>query len=167
MVTHVRVTGAKDIQRALLQLGDKEAKRVGRASLRKAGNPILKAARAAAPVHDGRLRRALKLRVDQLRQVGVSGKVLSALIYVAKGQGPRPRKSDRGDAKYSYQIGSYPEVYGGFVEWGIGPHAPVPQPFLRPAWDSEGGATALTRLGTELGQGLEKAAAGLMRPGGR
>ena len=160
----VLFTGGKELQKALLQLSQKEAKRVGRAALRKAAKPILEAARARVPVHEGRLKRALRLRVDTLRN---NRSVMSAMVDV-KNTDYRARKTDRqstvkgvlGPAKYDYQIGSMPKVYGRFVEYGV--HGP-PQPFMRPAWDSLGGSVALARIGKELGEGLEQAASGMKR----
>lgn len=153
MVSGVTFHGGRQLERALLELSQKEAKKVGRRAVRVAAKPILDDAKANVPVDKGRLKRALQLRVDTLRG---NRSVMSALINIKFRGDYRPTKTAR--ARYSYQIGSEPKVYGYMVEFGLGPHAPVPQPFLRPAWDAQGGQTALNRLGKELGEGLERAA---------
>ena len=172
MTARVRFTGGKELERALLELGRKEALKLGRAALRKAARQVANAAKAAVPVREGRLKRSIEVKVDQ-RFVHGQGRlpVLDAKVRVSGKLGERPRKTDRRsrirgklqEAKYGYQIGSWPNVYGAFLEFGTAEM--TPRPFLRPAWDSEGGQTALDRIGKELGGGLEKAAAGM--PKGR
>ena len=145
-----KLTGAKEIQRALFDLSTKEALKVGRAALRKAARAILLDARARVPVKEGRLKKALALEVDR-------GRVrtwLFANVKVKRVKSYRPSKS--AGAKLSYQVGSTPEVYGAFVEFGTRKMAP--RPFMRPAWDSQGGETALVRIGRDLGAGIEAAA---------
>ena len=80
---------------------------------------------------------------------------------IAKEYRPRKTKTQRKTAKgkvrdYAYQIGSRPDVYGAFVEFGTSDTAP--KPYMRPAWDSEGGVSALDRIGDQLGRGIEDAA---------
>ena len=147
MSTRVTFTGGKELHRALLAMSTKETKRVGRAALRKAAKPILDAARANVPVDQGRLKRALRLRVDTLRN---NRSVMSAMIDVRK-TAPRIGRASS----------TMPKVYGQFVEYGT--NDTRPQPFMRPAWDSLGSETALDRIGRELGEGLERAAAGMAR----
>ena len=159
MATHIKVQGAKEIHRALLLLGQKEAKKLARTALRKAAKPILDAARANVPVKEGRLKRALRLKIDTLRS---ERDVMSALVYVSFSADKkyRPRKTDRRsrikgkltEPRYNYQIGSVPVVYGRFVEFGT-VHVPA-RPFMRPAWDSQGDKVAFERLGGELGDGI-------------
>lgn len=151
----IKLTGFKELEKALFQLGQKEAKRVGRATVRKAAKPILDMARGLVPVDQGRLKKALTLRVDTLK---FDRSVMSAMVYV-KRTDYRPAKTKR--ARYSYQIGSMPKVYGAFLEFGI-PGLSA-RPFMRPAWDALGGMTALTRIGQELGPAIEREAAKLRR----
>ncbi len=162
-------TGGKELERALLELSTKSAQKVGRFALRRAANEILKAAKAGVPVHEGRLKRALRVRVDRVR--GVTD-LLSALVYVSGSSSDfRPRKTDRqsrvkgklGPARYSYQIGTRPDIYGRFIEYGRHKQGVRAQPFMRPAWDSQGGAVALARIGDELWNGLSREAARLGR----
>ena len=104
----------------------------------------------------------------------VNGKrvpLLEATIKVSSRLGPRARKSDRqstvrgklGPAKYGYQIGSHPNVYGAMQEFGT--RNMRARPWMRPAWLAEGGQTALNRIGDDLGKGLEAEAA--KKPRGR
>lgn len=168
---HVKLTGFKDLERALLELGEKTAKRVGRAALRKTAKPILDHAKAKVPVHQGRLKKALRIKVDQEFSGGKRQAAMKATIDVsgAGAKDYRKRKTQRRstvkgklqDARYDYQIGSRPDVYGKFVEFGTVDMAP--QPFLRPAWDAEGGETAIRRMGKEIGEGIEREAAKLKR----
>lgn len=168
-MTRVTFTGGKDLERALLELSTKSAQKVGRFALRRAANEILKAAKAGVPVDEGRLKKALRLRVDRMRG---RNDVLSALIYVSGSAFDyRPRKSDRrsrvkgklGPARYGYQIGTRPDVYGRFVEYGRHNQGVRARPYMRPAWDSQGGAVALDRIGDELWTGLSREAARLGR----
>lgn len=163
----VKITGAREVQRALLELGQKEAQKVGRSALRKAARAILEAARANVPVKEGRLRRALQVTVDR----GRDRSWLFANVSVKKLRAYRARKSDRqsrvkgklGPAKYPYQIGSTPEVYGAFLEFGAPGQGIAPRGWMRRAWDALGGNVALQRIGKELGDGIEAAATRLRR----
>lgn len=163
MATRIQFTGGKELQRALLELSNKQALTVGRFALRRAANELLRAFRAAAPVDKARLRRALRVRIDRGRY---SKSVLSALVYVAKSAGEyRPRKTDRqsrvrgklGPAKYSYQIGSRPDVYGIFQEFGAPANGLPARPWFRPAWERQK-AAALDAIARELGAGLVREA---------
>lgn len=150
----VTFSGGKAFERALFQLAHNEAKKIARRAVRVAAKPILDAARANVPVREGRLKRALQLRVDTLRS---NRSVMSALVNIKFKGDYRPTRTKR--AKYSYQIGSDPKIYGYFTEFGT-IDTPA-QPFFRRAWDAQGGNVALNRLAKELGGGLERAAAAL------
>lgn len=163
MATRVQFSGGKELQRALLELSTKEALKVGRFALRRAANEVLRELRAAAPIDKGFLRKALRLRIDRGRY---SKSMLSALVYAAKdARAYRPRKTARrsrvngklGPAKYAYQIGSRPDVYGIFQEFGAPGHGLPARPWFRPAWERQK-AAALDAIGRELGEGLTRAA---------
>lgn len=161
----MKLSGFRELERDLLRLAEKDARRIGRRAVRRAAKPVYDAARANVPVREGRLRKSIKLRVDFLRGSTALGRVASALIYVDGKMGYRPRKSDRrstvkgklGPAKYGYQIGTRPDVYGRFIEFGIPGHAP--RPFLRPAFDSHANR-AVDIMGKDLGDGIEAALKG-------
>lgn len=165
MQTTVKTRGFKNAERALLALSNTEAKKLARAALRKQARRVANAAKDAVPVDQGRLRRAISVRVDILRdETGRRGSLMSAVVYISDKQGPRLRKTEqqstvrgkKGPARSKYQIGSYPSVYGRFREFGI--HGPV-QAFFRPAWDSQGGGTAVNMIGHELAEGFKSFAA--------
>lgn len=169
MASYVKFEGGRELQRALLELSTKSALTVGRFALRRAANEVLKAARANVPVDEGRLRRALRLRIDRGRE---SKALLSALVYVsASAFEYRPRRSNRnstikgksGPPRYSYQVGSRPDVYGRFAEFGAPGHGIAARPWFRPAWDAQGKQIAIERIAQELANGLEREAAKLAR----
>lgn len=166
-MARIKVEGAAELQRALLELGQKEAAKLGRASLRKAARAILLAARANVPVGEGRLKRALTVEVDR----GRNRSWLFANVKVRKGPDYRPRKTDRettikGKKRqwgYPYQVGSTPEVYGAILEFGAPARNIAPRGWMRRAWDALGGRFAVERIGNDLGTGIELAAKRLMR----
>lgn len=151
-------TGGQQLDRALRELGTTGALRVGRFALRRAANDLLREVRASAPIDKGKLKKALRLRIDRGKY---DKKLLSALVYAsASASQYRPRKTQRrsrvkgklGPAKYSYQIGSRPDVYGIFQEFGL-----PARPWFRPAWERQKNAL-LEALIQELGSGLARAA---------
>lgn len=170
--TTFKLSGFRELETALLELSTKEAKKIGRAALRQAAKPILQEARANVPVREGRLKKALRLKVD--RGTDANGNFSDARMEAEVGLGgaiakqyrkrltKRKRKTAKGKVRdYWYQIGSRPDVYGKFVEFGTSDTAP--KPFMRPAWDKEGGQRAIDRVGKELGEGIEKAAKALKK----
>jgi HK97 gp10 family phage protein len=163
MAVTVEFSGGKELQRALLELSNKSALTVGRFALRRAANELLREVRASAPIDKGLLRRALKVRIDRGRY---SKSVLSALVYAAKASANyRPRKTARqsrvkgklGPAKYSYQIGSRPDVYGIFQEFGAPAHGLPARPWFRPAYQRSKEAL-LDAIARELATGLTREA---------
>lgn len=161
MATFVKFEGGKELERLLLQMAADASPRIGRAAVRKAARAILVDARNRVPVAEGRLKRALRIRVDRLRN---ERNVISALVYVSKSGEYRPRKTNRlsrvkgklGAAKYDYQIGTRPDVYGQFIEYGRHKQGVKARPFLRPAWDAQGGQVALVRIGDEIWAQIQK-----------
>jgi Bacteriophage HK97-gp10, putative tail-component len=156
-------TGGRELDQILRNLGTKGALRIGRQALRRSGNDFLRDVRAAAPVDDGRLRKALRLRVDRGKY---NKSLLSALIYAsASASKYRPRKTQRrsrikgklGPARYSYQIGSRPDVYGIFQEFGAPAHGLPARPWFRPAWDRKKNDLVQALL-QELASGIARAA---------
>lgn len=156
-------TGGRELDQILRNLGTKGALRIGRQALRRSGNDFLRDVRAAAPVDDGRLRKALRLRVDRGKY---DKSLLSALIYAsASASKYRPRKTQRksrikgklGPARYNYQIGSRPDVYGIFQEFGAPAHGLPARPWFRPAWERKKN-DLLQALLQELASGIARAA---------
>lgn len=157
----VTFKGGKDLERALLALAKREADKIGRKAVREAAKPILTTARANVPVRQGRLKRSLQIKVDRDRARGQRRPGFIATIKVSGRLGYRPRKTNRrsrvkgklGPARANYQIGTRPDIYGAFQEFGI--HG-RPRPFLRPAWDAEGGSVAIERMGKAIWIGLDQ-----------
>lgn len=162
-MANLTFTGGRELDQILRNLGTKGALRIGRQALRRSGNDLLRDVRAAAPVDDGRLRKALRLRVDRGKY---NKSLLSALIYAsASASKYRPRKTQRksrikgklGPARYSYQIGSRPDVYGIFQEFGAPAHGLPARPWFRPAWERKKN-DLLQALMQELASGIARAA---------
>lgn len=159
MSARVQFTGGKELQRALLELSNKQALTVGRFALRRAANAFLRELRAAAPINKGRLRRSLKVRIDRGRY---NKSLLSALVYASQSASEyRSRKTRSG--RYNYQIGSRPDVYGIFQEFGAPAHNLPARPWFRPTWEKQK-QTALSSIARELGVGLVRE---VMRSGKR
>lgn len=159
----MKLEGFGQVKKNLLELSQKEAQKVGRAALRAEGRPFLIAWREKVGVVSGRLRRALTLTVDR----GRDRSWLFASIRIKPQRAYRPRKTDRrsrvkgvlGEAKYDYQIGTTPEVYGAIDEFGAPARNIAPKGWLRSVWDSLGGTGLIDRIGKRLGSGIEAAAA--------
>lgn len=173
MVTRTVFSGGKELERALLELSTKSTQKVGRAALRATARPIAKKAKAIVRKRSGDVAKGITVRVDRMRN---NHALFSALIYVSNGSGKnkkgfRPRKTDRKSKvkgvllppQYDYQIGSKPSVYANFLEYGRHKQGIRAYPFMRPAWDSDGGRVAQGRLGDELWAGLSKEAARLAK----
>ena len=108
----------------------------------------------------GLLARKIYVKVDR----GKDRSKIFASVRV-KGDAPyRPRKTNRrsrikgklGKRRYDYQIGSTPEVYGAFLEFGAPAHNLPPYPWMRTTWEELGGQRAITAIGQLLGQGIER-----------
>lgn len=162
--TQAVFSGGKELERALLELSTKSAQKVGRAALRKAARPIANKAKAVVRKKSGAVAKAITLRVDRMRG---NQSLFSALVYVSGKKGDyRPRRSNRRsrikgklvEARYAYQIGTRPDVYARFLEYGRHKQGVRAFPFMRPAWDSEGGRVAQGRLGDALWEGISKEA---------
>jgi len=136
----VKVSGFKELEKALEELTKAAGKGVLRRALKTAATPIADAANAAAPV-------------------GSTGEYAKSFVYstkLNKRQSGLHRKMFRNDrAAVEGFIGTN-DPAGVQQEFGNIHHAP--QPALRPAWDSEAKPT-LDRLGKELWTELDKSAA--------
>lgn len=175
MKTTVKLEGFEQASQVLYALSQKEAQKIGRSVLRKAARQILLAVREASPVWQGRLKKALTVEVDR----GQDRSWIFANVKVKKVRQYRDRLTRRktvmrgkganrklAQAAVDYQIGSTPEVYGAFQEFGVPSRNIAPLGFMRKAWDTEGGRRALFRIGAELGKSIEEMAEILSRRGG-
>ncbi|NOV15877.1 hypothetical protein E5S70_07220 [Ensifer adhaerens] len=109
----VKVEGLKELEAALKQLPQANAKAVLRRTLKEAGEPIARTARALAP------KRELYLS----ESIDVSPKLSSRQTTIRHKESP-----------VEMYVGPGPDPAGHLQEFGSGPghHA---QPFMRPAWD--------------------------------
>ncbi|RVK61938.1 HK97 gp10 family phage protein [Sinorhizobium meliloti] len=109
----VKVEGLKDLENALKDLPQANARAVLRRTLKEAGEPIAKTARSLAPKRDMYLSESIDVSTKlSRRQRGLHKKVSPVEMFIGPGTDP---------AAHLQEFGS-----------GPGHHA---QPFLRPAWD--------------------------------
>lgn len=140
----IRVEGLKELEQALKQLPRANAKAVLRRTLKEAGEPIARAARAMAP----------KLEMHLSESIDVSTKLSKRQAGLHKKQSP-----------VEMFIGPGPDPAGHIQEFGSGPgdHA---QPFMRPAWDG-GKDQALETIANLTWIEIEKTAARLAKKASR
>ena len=72
----IRITGLREVQRALLQFSPRLATRVNQVALKKGANWLKAKIQAAAPVKTGRLRQAMRVKnskINTIRRNGVVG----------------------------------------------------------------------------------------------
>jgi len=163
----VRFEGGREVQAALLELSTKSAQSVGRFALRTKANELRDIARERVRKKSGLLARSVYVKVDR----GRDRAKIFASVQVRRIARMRPRKTDRwstvkgkkGPPRYAYQIGTTPEVYGAFLEFGAPGHGMPPYPWMRQAWQQAGGAEAARDIGRLLGQGLEREAERISR----
>ena len=109
----VRVDGLKDLEKALKELPQANAKAALRRTMKEAGEPVAKAARSMAPEEMGYLRESIDVSTK------LSG---------------RQRKLHQKQSPVEMFIGPGPDAAAHLQEFGTGPGR-LAQPFMRPAWD--------------------------------
>ena len=136
MAQTFKLTGMKELEQALGQIGDvPKNRRIGLKALRAGGEPVAKAARAAVPVNEGALRESIDvLPTLAPSQRGDRGAVAPLEIHVGPGQHPQA---------ITQEFGTYKEPA---------------QPYMRPAWEANK-VQALDLIGATLGVEVAKAAA--------
>lgn len=143
----LRTKGFPELNAALKSIGDEMTRnQIMQNALLAAAEPIRRAVASNAPVSEGRLRTRIVL--DNW-QPPASKNAWYLRIWVEESSDYRPRlrkaqNTEKKRAPLSYQIGSTPVVYGFFQEFGTAKMAP--NPFMRPAWDSQGGQLAVRRV---------------------
>jgi hypothetical protein len=158
----IEVEGAADLQAALRELGDPRAIRTTlRASLRKAGKPMLEKIRSNVREDKGDLKRSVKMTAAKGERP--DSPQFGIVIGVDANEGParivaRKTRSNRGKG------GTYrdPGVAGVAVIEEFGRPGEAANPSFRPAFDEEGEAT-IRRFGEEAGPIIERTAARLAR----
>lgn len=153
----VEITGLRELEARLLRLQGKVSNTVVRKALRKAGNVVVKAAKAKVEVDSGALRESIgtiarkgKGTNFQTMFVGSRAKNKAAL---ALANAERPSKFRDGTTKRNL-AGIF---YGHMVERGT-KRGHAAQPFLRPALDENYGEVVRT-FERELKKEIDKAEA--------
>lgn len=149
----VRIHGAKEMEQVLRQLPDYIARKVVLSALRKSAEPILDEARILAPVgkeSKGRVRLRQSRRGVVISNYGKL-KLNLKIIDITKYR----------EYSASVAITVSKAFWGMFLEFGT--RHQNAQPFMRPAFEAKK-MVALNRLGTFLGEEIEKAATKLAGP---
>ena len=147
----ITLTGGDDIIANFNLLTTAVNKKLNLHAVAAAMKPIEEAAIQYCPEGDDITRGLLKGSIDT--KLSQAGPVCKAIM------GPKRRVTmashvrRRGKFKGQLLIKS-PTRYARLVEFGAPNHNVKPQPFMRPAWDEEGGETALRRYVTDLKDGL-------------
>lgn len=145
--------GGRDIERALRDLGDpKTIRRIGLFALRKAAEPMQEAARRNAPKDVGDLEESIKI-ASARRGKGSDGDEAKILIGIDQSVQP-PTEVEKADGSGTYRD---PGVAGVSVIKEFGREGEPAQPFMRPAFDSEAGATP-ARVADHMKPAIERAA---------
>lgn len=134
------VTGIREIDRKLRQLGPKLANKIARQALRKGAKRFAGAAKAEAPVGQGPLRAGIKARAGKR-----SRKAISVNVVLGADQFPAAVARSRG---FLYPAG---------VELGEPGEGREPDPFMERAFDgNENGVR--TQLEKDIRDGIEREA---------
>lgn len=139
----IRVEGLRELERALAELPRKTGKNVLKRTLMKAGEPIEKDAAQRAPELVGTLKRSVTTSQKLTR---------------------RQKKAHTKESAVEVFVGAGGLPQAHLQEFGAAHHAP--QPFLRPAFDSNK-MRALETIKTDLAAEIEKARARLARKAAR
>lgn len=140
----VKVEGLKELEQALRGLPKANAKRVLNKTLKEAGEPVAKTARALVPVEQGYLRESIDVSTK------LSG---------------RQRKLHKKQSPVEMFIGPGPDPAGHLQEFGSGPGHQA-QAFMRPAWDQHKNEV-LDTIANRTWLEIEKAAARLAKKAAR
>lgn len=135
MSIKVKVTGLREVEKALANLPKATAKNVVRRVLKTRAQPIAEAARNLAPVDEGDLQKSIT--------VGTK---------LSKAQRGKHRKRTPGTVEMFIGAGPNPQAH--LQEFGT--KDMPPQPFMRPAWDG-GKETLLAGIKDDLWTEIEKA----------
>lgn len=164
-LTITRVTGLNEVLRRLDRIPLALARQVARPALEESGEILQAAAESNAAAH----RKTGELEEDIIVEVRIGSDLANMRVLVGPGY-PGPGMKTRKRGRYAGQQDrtTSPGVYGGFVERGhgmpgyswasrfgsakqrrrtgrqieLGSHDVAPQPWLKPALDSAGGAAS-------------------------
>lgn len=139
----VRTTGFRELEAGLSQLASKlTRKNVGRRALKTAAEPIAASARRHAPDDPA------TPDIDLESSIKVSSRQKS---------GRQTRHVKESPTEVVMFVGPTREGYPQAIMQEFGTRHHAAQPYMRPAWDEEGGDTAVRRIGKALGEEIPKA----------
>lgn len=135
MTQTFKIEGLRELEDALKELGDEKVRKAAaRRALVRAAKPLAEEIQANAPVAKGHLRRSVR--------IGSPGNVGGAeFARVLRGGGSRDdavaamREVRRSKSGVEIAVGPGRNPQAIFQEFGTEHHAP--QPFVRPAWESQ------------------------------
>lgn len=156
MSASFKVSGLKDLEKALDQLSKSAGKGVLRRSLKKAAQPMADLAGSLAPVDDADLSKSIivstKLEKNSARRHRKMFKDDRAAVEIFVG--PDYGLGKGGRHGHLVEFGTDPHINAGQFAGTMHPGT-APQPFMRPAWDQDRKAM-LDRLSRELWAELDK-----------
>lgn len=177
MKLRMQTTGFKELERALADIEKTTtAKAVARRALKKAGEPIAAKMRRLAPRDDGQLHDNIDVSTKVKNEAGDAAyaNVMRQSGGADRGGAVSAMRDARRAAKgtippvFMYVGATVKAPHAHLVEFGTGPRknggkfkgtdhpGTAPQPFARPAWDAEKGAT-IPRIAKELRIEIDKA----------
>lgn len=162
MAEIVKLTGMKELEQALRQIGNvAKNRRIGFKALRAGGEPIAETARSLVAVDDGDLRDSIDVLPTLAKsQRGDKGAVAPLEMHVGPGQHPQAIATEFGTAPHYIRAKPGGVLGSGLAIFGYEVHHPgtAPQPFMRPAWEQQR-MTALDLIGAVLWREVNKQAA--------
>jgi len=157
----VKLTGMRELEQALAQIGDvSKNRRIGLKALRAGGEPIAKAARSLAPEEEGHLRESIDVSASLARsQRGDRGAIAALEVHVGPGQHPQAIAMEFGTAAHFIRAKAGGVLAAGTSIFGYEILHPgtQPAPFMRPAWEQER-MNALDLIGATLGAEIARQA---------
>lgn len=159
MKVTMRFEGGRELERALGELGTLFRRRkAARETLLEAAEPIRAVAENAAPVRTGGKEKRFKRAGDPDGvQSGVRGRgALKRHVSIGTRLSRRQSMQNRaGKMPVEVYVGTRDRV-GRLEEFGT--RFAAAQPFMRPAWDAEGGQAALDRISEGLWRHIQRQA---------
>lgn len=173
--TPVAILGLPELEAAFAEISRAAARGVLKRAVAKAAKPIAQSMSDFAPIDSGALSESPVIEGDI--QGGIAGKRAFAEVLEAGGTRAQAQAALRaanaataGQYRVTADIGPNKRraPHAHLVEFGTGPRfhksgkyvgVMPPDPFVRPAWDRDGGATATERIKAELSAELDKAVA--------
>jgi HK97 gp10 family phage protein len=143
MTAKFTMTGGKELEEALKELGNQIAGRLGNNAVRAGARVIAAEARARAPVATGALRKSIKV-VGDAEERRLGGTTRTAYVVA---RAPHAHLVEKGTLPRRQASGRYTGA------------APA-KAYLRPSLDTQGQA-AVDKMGQNLGAGIEREAAKL------